>query len=130
MAYAYIGAQGGDMSLAIAIDKRENGGFTVGLCGEIDSSTYSMLEEKLQSILTMVPKTVLFNMREVTYVSSMGVGVILKTKLAVENNKGIFIMTNLQPQVRNVFKIIESLPNLNIFAGMDEAEDYLRKTQQ
>lgn len=115
------------MPLEIKVDQKQEKHFTVFLSGSIDSETHGRLEEGLKSILAIFPEVVIFDMSGVDYISSMGVSVILKTKLAIETGKGIFILTNLQAQVKNVFKIIEALPNLNIFVGIDEADEYLRR---
>ena len=118
------------MSLVIKVDKKQEKNFTVFLKGAIDSATYGILEQELKLILSPPPEVLIVDMGEVSYISSMGVSVFLKTKQEVEGDKGIFILTNLQPQVKNVFKIIEALPNLNIFVGIDEADEYIRRRQQ
>jgi len=118
------------MSLVIKVDKKQEKNFTVFLKGSIDSETYGILEQELRLILSPPPEVLIVDMAGVSYISSMGVSALLKTKQEVEGGKGIFILTNLQPQVKNIFKIIEALPNLNIFAGIDEADEYIRRRQQ
>ncbi len=69
-------------------------------------------------------------MEAVTYISSMGLNVMLKAKKYVEKNGGIFIITNLQPQVKKVFEIVAALPSLKVFASMEEADNYLAEIQR
>jgi len=75
-------------------------------------------------------KVLVFNMEDVTYVSSMGISVILRSKRTVEDNSGTFIMMNLQPKVKKVFDIIKALPVHNIFTGREELDRYLARMQQ
>jgi len=107
-----------------------NGVFIISLLGSIDSETYMDLEKKVDSILSSSPKVIILDMEGVSYISSMGVSVILTTKKNLEKTGGVFIMANLQPQIKKVFEIVATLPNLRIFASIEEADVYLGKMQQ
>jgi hypothetical protein len=39
-------------------------------------------------------------------------------------------LTNLQPQIRKVFEIIQALPSLNIFESVEELDRYLAAMQR
>lgn len=118
------------MALNINVDKKGEGVFAVSLAGSVDSMTYMELEKTLDPLLIPSTKVLILNMEGVTYISSMGVSVILKTKKAIEKNKGDFIMINLQPQIKAVFEIIKALPNIRIFESMKEADVYLTQIQR
>ena len=118
------------MPLEVSINKKQNEVFIVSLLGSLDSETYADLEKKTNSILSLSPKVIIFDMEGIKYISSMGVSVILTTKKALENMGGVFIMANLQPQIKKVFEIVSTLPNLKIFASVEEADAYLAKMQQ
>ena len=118
------------MALEISLNKKQHGVFFVSLLGPIDSETYGELENKMRPILDSLPKVVVFDMEGVNYISSMGVSLVIATKKEVERNNGVFIMTNLQPQIKRVFEIIATLPNLKIFSSVEEADAYLAKMQQ
>ena len=118
------------MSLTVTMDKKEGGVFIVAPSGSIDSTTYTILEEELNSILGPKTRGIVFDMRGVNYISSLGIGVILKTERTLQANKGSLIMTNLQPQVKVVFDIMKALPDVPIFASVEEADAYLAKMQQ
>ena len=118
------------MGLKIKIDRREEGTFTVFLDGPIDSETYIILDKEVEAILSEATRVVIFDMQGVNYISSMGVSAIIKTRQAVEKNKGLFIMVNLQPQVKKVLEIVAALPELSFFAGLDEADEFIKQKQK
>ena len=55
---------------------------------------------------------------------------IFKTKKEVELSGGGLIMLNLQPQIKKVFEIINAIPSLNIFASVQELDEYLANIQR
>jgi anti-anti-sigma factor len=104
--------------------------FAASIFGSIDSVTYVELEKAIQPFLIPSTKVLIFNMQGVTYVSSMGIAAVLKTRKAIEQNKGNFIMINLQPQIKAVFEIIKALPDMRVFESMKEADEYLTQIQR
>jgi anti-anti-sigma regulatory factor len=60
----------------------------------------------------------------------MGVSAILKAKKTIETEGGSFLMTNLQPQIKRVFEIINALPSVSIFESPEEADRYLAEMQK
>ena len=117
------------MPLSIQVTEDQPGIFTVAPEGPIDSDTYFSLEQKLNSILNDTTKLVIFDMARVIYISSMGLGVIFKTRGFLEGHGGSMIITNLQPQVKKVFDIIKALPQ-NIFQNMEEVDAYITQIQR
>ena len=118
------------MILEVNVDKKGEGTFVVSSFGSIDSVTYRELEKTLVPFLVSTTNVIIFNMEGVSYISSMGISVILKTKKAVEENGGSFIMTNLQPQIKAVFEVIKALPNMRVFESLKEADEYLSQIQR
>ena len=45
--------------------------------GSIDTNTFMTLQTEIDAILAKSPKAIIFNMVDVNYVSSAGVGVVL-----------------------------------------------------
>ena len=81
-------------------------------------------------IIEPATKVVLLDLKELSYISSMGIGSLLKIKKALEENKGKLMLSNLQPQIAKVFDIIKALPSEIIFRNVEEADAYLSKIQQ
>ena len=69
-------------------------------------------------------------MEGVTYITSMGLGVVIKTEKTMKENGGTFIVTNLPPQIKKVFDIVAALPAMKIFQSIEEADAYLLRMQQ
>jgi len=118
------------VGLTIKITEREAGIFIILLKGSIDSSTYENMDSAIRSVLTSSTKAIILNMGEVDYITSMGIKVVMDTKKSVEEHRGIFMMIDLQPQVKNVFEIVKLYPTLNIFENIDEADRYLLELQK
>jgi anti-anti-sigma factor len=117
------------MPLNVEVVQEQAGIFTVIPSGSIDSETYFELEKKLNTILDPTTKLIVFDMGEVNYISSMGLGVILKARSFMEKNNGSIIISNLQPQVKKVFDILKALPE-HIFKSIDEADAYITEIQR
>jgi len=118
------------MPLTVSVNKKGEGIFVVSPSGSIDSTTYTILENEVNSILGPETRGIVFDMRDVNYISSMGIGVVLKTEKALAENKGSLILINLSTQVKVAFDIIRALPNLAVFSDIDEADAYLAKMQK
>ncbi len=111
------------MGLRIELKEKEEGVFLILPSGSIDTQTYSLLEEKVNPLLEQA-KAIIFDMKEVSYISSMGLSAIFRIKKALEDKSGTIAIINLQPQVKKVFEIIKVLPEY-YFSTMQEAEKYL-----
>ena len=117
------------MPLEVMVVNKEPGVFVISPEGPIDSDTYLILEEEVDKVLDKKPKIIIFDMRAVNYVSSSGIGVVLKTKKALKLGQGEFYIVNFTPPVKKVFDIINALPEQEVFASVQELDDYLDKIQ-
>jgi len=118
------------MGLDVVVEKRQEGDFLVSLAGSIDSQSYLELESKLRPILVSTTKVLMLNMRDVSYISSMGISTILSAKKFIEQRNGTFIMTDLQPQIKLAFEIINALSNMRVFQSVAEADAYLTAVER
>ena len=117
------------MSLTVTITEKKPEIFIVSPVGSIDSITYTILEKEVESVLDLSPKAIIFDMKGVTYMSSMGVRVILKTKKTLKRNEGKLIVVNPQPQIKKVFDVINAFPPQQVFASVEELDSYLDEIQ-
>lgn len=78
----------------------------IGLQGEIDIYSSSAFKEEIHKWLMKYPdKEMLIDMRELDYIDSSGLGVLIGAlKLLKSNGRGITLQ-NLRPNVYKVFKI-------------------------
>ncbi len=112
------------MALKVTIEKRQDGVLVVSLAGSIDSDTYAEFEKKVTAALGPSTRAVVFNMEGVTYVSSIGFGMIFKIKQALEKDGGTLAIANLQPDVKKIFDAVKVIPE-SLFATMEAADEYL-----
>ncbi len=118
------------MALKTSVIRRDIGVFVVSLAGSLDSHTYVDLEAKLKPLLAPATKALMFDLKELEYISSMGVSTLLKARRFMEGQGGSFLMVNVQPQINEVFKIIKALPNVPVFENMEEADRYFEEIQR
>ena len=118
------------MSLKVNSAETRPGVFTVSPIGTLDANTYMILEKTVDAILKQLPDVIIFDLEFLDYINSMGVRVLLKTKKALEKNDGKIIFLRLQPQIRKVFNILNALPTLQVFASIQEMDEYLDAMQK
>ncbi len=117
------------MPLEVMVLEKEEGVFVVSPTGSVDSDTYLVLEKEVDMILEKKPKVVIFDMRGVNYISSSGLGVVFKAKKTLRQNQGKLYLVNLTPPVKKVFDVVNALPEQEVFASVEELDNYLDKIQ-
>jgi len=118
------------MSFKVISKQKSLGLFVVSPAGSLDSNTYTIFEEELDSIIDGTTKMIVFDMEGLEYLSSAGVRVFLKARKALQANDGKITFMNLQPQVRKVFEIINAIPSMQIFKSAEELDQYLDDMQK
>lgn len=112
------------MGLKVVINKKDDGAFLVSLIGSLDSDTCQEFESKIKPVSESAPQGIIFDMKELSYISSLGFGAIFRLKQALEKNKSTLAMANLQPNVKKVFEAVKAIPEA-LFATLESADDYL-----
>jgi anti-anti-sigma factor len=79
--------------------------------------------------MTQSPRLIVFDMEEVDFISSAGVGVVLIAEQSAKAQGGGAFMVHLQPQIKKVFNIVQALPKEHIFENIDELDQYLTEIQ-
>ena len=118
------------MPLTIDVSQKKPGLFEVVLDGRLDTDTSPSLEKKMDEVLAGSPRAVRFVMADVNYLSSMGIRVLFKTFKALRQKKAMFLMADLQPQVKKVLDIAQALPPESVFASVEEADEYFDAMQK
>ncbi len=118
------------MSLNVIVTSKKTGVYIVKLEGRLDTETYLLLDEKITSLLETATRVLILDMSDLDYISSAGVRVVFKAKKGLSESGGEFMMTNLKPQIRKVFEIINALPTISIFKNIEEADAYLDAMQR
>lgn len=111
------------MGLIVEREEKYPGVHIVRPKGEINTETYQTLEGALRDSVVSA-KALVFEMEQVSYVSSLGLSALCRIKLALEERKATLVLVNMQPQVALVFETMKIL-SAQVFASLQEADQYL-----
>ena len=124
---------GPEAKMSLRIEKVEFGMermVRLALDGKLDTITAPELEKQLQEIFSHPINFLLFDLRNLSYISSAGIRSILFAHQQMANRNGQVLVTNLQPQVQQVMEIVQVLPSLTVLGSEQEADEFLSKIQQ
>jgi anti-sigma B factor antagonist len=89
------------------IHHRDGDGVSViELKGYLDAHTAPDLETAFQKLLTEKKYNVVVNCRDLSYISSAGLGVFMAYVEDIRKNRGDIKLTNMSPKVYNVFDLL------------------------
>ncbi len=91
------------------------------LKGYLDAHTAPKLEEALQGLLSSSRYNIVINCRDLSYISSAGLGVFMAFIEEVRKNNGDIKLTNMSPKVYNVFDLLGFPLLYEIFKDEQEA---------
>jgi len=118
------------MSLKIEVKEQRKGVYVVSPIGRLDTETYIEFGEKIKQYLGEETKILIFDLEKLNYISSIGLGVVFQAKKTIETRKGVFILTNFQPQIKKIFEVVKALPDNPVFENMEEVDKYLDLIQK
>ena len=78
----------------------------IELKGYLDAHTAPRLEEALQGLMDSRRFNIIVNCRDLSYISSAGLGVFMAFIEDVRKNMGDIKLTNMSPKVFNVFDLL------------------------
>ena len=108
------------MGLEISTSLTE-GATVMSVDGRIDASTAPQLEEELNKVIQQGRESILLNFAEVSYISSGGLRVLLKTTKELHKNNGSLILCSLNTDVHKVFKLAGFTSIFKIYSSEEEA---------
>jgi anti-sigma B factor antagonist len=89
------------------VHHRDGDGVSViELKGYLDAHTAPDLETAFQKLLTEKKYNVVVNCRDLSYISSAGLGVFMAYVEDIRKNMGDIKLTNMSPKVYNVFDLL------------------------
>ncbi len=105
------------------IAERESGAVTVlDLSGKITmGEDGTLLKDKLQSLLHQGKKNILFNLGQVSYVDSAGLGAIVSAYTTVTREGGSLKLANVTKKLQDLLSITKLLTVFDTFDSEDEA---------
>jgi anti-sigma B factor antagonist len=113
------------------VHHREGEGFSVlELKGYLDAHTAPDLENTFQKLLTDKKFNIVVNCKDLTYISSAGLGVFMAYIEDVRKNKGDIKLTNMSAKVYNVFDLLGFPVLYEIFKDEQEAISKFRQMKK
>jgi anti-sigma B factor antagonist len=98
---------GGSIMTDFKIAQRQQDSVSViELKGYLDAHTAPRLEEALQGLVDSRQFNIIVNCRDLSYISSAGLGVFMAFIEDVRKNRGDIKLTNMSPKVYNVFDLL------------------------
>ena len=112
-------------SLSVSANEESAGLFIIHPVGSINTNTYPILKKEMEWIFESKPEIILFDMKQVNYVNLRGLRVILKTIIKMNLRSGKVYLTNLQPEIKEMFEVMnDALPEW-FFGSRKQLEIYL-----
>ena len=100
------------------------------LDGNLDNASAPMLESRLNETLATKPPWLIFDLAKLKYVTSAGLRLFILAQKRQKEHGGKVSFVNLQPQIKEVFAIMGSLPDVKIFQDQAELDAYLLARQK
>ena len=96
-------------------------GKVVRLGGRLDGNTYQELQQFLDRELQTKEQTVIFDCRDLRFISSAGLSVLLITAKRIDPKASNLAVANLQAAVRETFEIAGFSALFHVFDSLPEA---------
>ncbi len=103
------------------IEEKQGGINIFKLNGRLDSNTSQGFEKKLFQAISDGSKTMVVDFKDLDYISSAGLRVILKATKAIKREDGRIMLCSMQDYVKEVFEIAGFDSFLPIVPTIDDA---------
>ena len=100
------------------------------LNGRLDSNTSQEFEQKVLSTITDGSQKMVIDFKDVDYISSAGLRVILKASKSLTRKNGKIMLCNMQSYVKEIFEIAGFDTILPIVPTLDEAVQKLQEATE
>jgi len=95
----------------------------VRIDGVIDTTTASELEEVIESLLKRQRYNIILDLAGVDYISSAGWGIFISRIKDVRNNRGDIKLSNMIPNVYEIYELLEFDKVLKSYSSVDKAHN-------
>jgi anti-anti-sigma factor len=106
------------------------GATVVRIGGTLESDTVAAAREAVEPVLRAAPRVVVFDLGELTFLSSVGISLLLEARRTLSRAGSSVFLTNLQPQIAKVMEIVDAIPKTSVFADLAEMDEYLAEIQR
>ena len=119
-----------DIQVQKSVGPKGTGAITFKLNGSLDTATAPQLERQLGTVLAEQIKDLVFDLAELKFISSAGLRVFANARKTLKERGGQASFINMQPQIQEVFAIMQSLPGVAVFKSVAELDRYLEARQK
>ena len=102
----------------------------IRLIGALEPATLPVAEKAVRPLVAGGPRVIIFDLKDLDFISSTGVGFLLGAKADMEKRKGACYLTNVPPKIRKAFDVMKALPDAAIFKSVAELDEYLAAIQR
>jgi anti-sigma B factor antagonist len=103
------------------IEEMQNDIIIYRLNGQLDRNTSQKFEQKLFQAISVGSKNMVIDFKDLDYISSAGIRVILKATKDIKLKDGRIMLCSMQDYVKEVFEVSGVASLLPIVATMDDA---------
>ena len=119
------------MALNTVITHDDAGGYTIKMSGKLDVESTPEFERQIAGVLAdQKARTVRLELAELSFISSVGLGVVAKIRNAMGSRGGGLVIVGAQPPIAKVFELVKVLPKETLCANHKEADQYLAAVQK
>lgn len=118
---------GSKLQVKVSSNPSKPGVYAVTPSGPIDSDTYLDFQEKIKPLLVPDTQGIIVDLAYVDYISSAGLGVLFTMKKFFKQKGTDILFSNVKPQIKRLFEIVNALPKETVFESTEEADAYLYK---
>ena len=119
-----------EIQIQKSVDPNHGGSVTVKLTGSLDTATAPELERQLAPVLAGDVKDLVFDLKDLKFISSAGLRVFSSARKTLKERGGQASFIHMQPQIQEVFEIMKSLPGVAVFKDVAELDRYLAARQR
>src|SRR5205814_7479561 len=102
----------------------------LGLDGTLDTATAPQLEKQLAAVFEGPTQILVFDLGNLSFLSSGGVRVILAARKRVLERTGSCLMLRVQPRIEKTFEIIKALDGMVLLQDDEALDKFLVTLQQ
>jgi len=106
--------------------KNKKDSYIISIIGDVDASSSISLDKAMETAIHHAPKNILVDGKELSYISSAGLGVFMSYLEDLREKEIFFAIYGLSEKVENVFEIL-GLNDLMTIVPDEEAVKRLQK---
>lgn len=119
-----------DKNLKVEIVRTEDSTVILKLSGYIDTYNTGFLNKKVNMVISRGFINVVFDMKEITYMSSTGIGCFTSFLRYLKPLKGDFVLVGIQPKVMEIFVLIGFVSFFKFSSDVNHAVSLLESSER